>query len=138
MNNKFNDNEFNNYPVCTRDDMIATLRYMGHRFNDVERHAVELYLAELLGETNESITEGYEPAYYQTVWDEGIITTPCYVNRKTRHIKDIETVDGEGYETLNGEYVLINGEQYECVTRDDYEYMQSEHVNTKHTYWRDD
>lgn len=134
------NNEFGNYPVCTRDDMITTFKRMGHRLNDIERHAVELYLAELLGETNNAILNGYEPAYFMTKWAEGTITTTCYVNRKTKHVADIEISDEDvsDFVTLEGEYVLINGEQYECVTRSDYEYMQSEHINTENTYWRDD
>ena len=62
-------------------------------------------------------------AEYTSVWDGGVcITTPCKVNLVTREILDIDvSADAaDSVETLDEEYVTINGKQYPAVVRDYY------------------
>lgn len=50
---------------------------------------------------------------YTSVWDGGIeVSTPCKVNLVTKEVFDIETADVEGLETLDREYVTVDGKEH--------------------------
>lgn len=50
------------------------------------------------------------PAKFTSVWDGGIhVTTDCMVDPATKRIVDIELADVTGIETLDYEYVTVNG-----------------------------
>lgn len=60
-----------------------------------------------------------EDASYTSVWGSGQrVTTPCRVNTVTKEVYDIETVDIEGLENLEEEYVTINGIQHSVSEKD--------------------
>ena len=52
-------------------------------------------------------------ATFTSVWDGGYeVTTDCKVNTETREVFGIELVDVEYVETLDKEYIIVDGEEY--------------------------
>ena len=55
----------------------------------------------------------FVPAKYTSVWDGGIhVTTDCLVNMDTKEIKDIQIADVTGIDSLDYEYITVNGRKY--------------------------
>lgn len=64
-------------------------------------------------------------ATFTSVWDGGVaVTTNCKVNLETREVFDIEPVDIDGVDTLDEEYVTIDGKNYSTArdAKDDPEF----------------
>lgn len=59
-------------------------------------------------------------AKFTSVWDgNDEITTNCKVNLETHEIVEIETVDAPQVDILIREYVIIDGEEFPAVRKDD-------------------
>lgn len=61
-------------------------------------------------------------AVYTSVWDGGVkITTNCKVNMKTKEVFDIEISDNdmEAFDTLNYEYITIDGKNHNVVNAEE-------------------
>lgn len=80
-----------------------------------------------------SNTGKIKKATYTSVWDKATkITTNCKVNMETKEVFDIEMSDSdmEAFDTLNYEYITIDGENHnvvnaeEGVTETDYWYLR--------------
>ena len=63
-------------------------------------------------------------AIFTSVWDGGVeITTNCKVNTKTKEIFDVQKYNGddlEPLESLEEEYITIDGERYEALNTADF------------------
>lgn len=71
-------------------------------------------------------------ATFTSVWDGGnaAITTHCKVNTETKQVFDIEMSEvDESLESLEYEYVTIDGEEYPVFSSDEKD------VNDKSAYW---
>lgn len=52
-------------------------------------------------------------ATFTSVWDDTIlVTTECKVNLESKEVFDIQNVDIEGVDSLDREYITIDGEEY--------------------------
>lgn len=60
-------------------------------------------------------------ARYISIWDEERIETFCKVNTATKEVFDIEQSNYAPDGICEGEYVVIDGEEYEVVVYDDAE-----------------
>lgn len=87
-------------------------------------------------ETNNTsyIFQAVTEAWFTSVWDGGFsVTTGCKVNLATNEVFDIEVSEetADMVNTLDEEYITINGENYPVVSN---EYMESD-PEEEGSYW---
>lgn len=65
--------------------------------------------------------DGFVPAIYTSVWDDEIrISTFCMANLETHEVVQIRTINVDGLEILEREYITINGVEYDVVEKEKY------------------
>lgn len=71
-------------------------------------------------------------AEFVSVWDGGYaISTECKVNTETKEVFDIEVVEDVEVDTLDEEYIILDGVEYDVTEVNN----ESETVDIDTEYW---
>jgi hypothetical protein len=72
---------------------------------------------------------------YVSVWDGGVeVKSPCTVDPRTRKIEIEHAADVDGLETMEREYVVLNGKEYKAVN-EEYRYEFTPEGQSRMFFW---